>query len=128
ELPVEARQEAPRLLRARRPLPHAPGTCASARSTAASGVGARSTPSISQPGSTTTTGRPSLRAKPISASVPQLPPTAITASPLATTARFRACPDPRDDDVIDPLVRAAAILARQDPDRRPARGLRAAAR
>ena len=40
------------------------------------------------------TGRPSRIANAISASVPQLPPTAITASPDAATARFRAWPMP----------------------------------
>ena len=40
------------------------------------------------------TGRPSRFAKAISVSVPQLPPTAITASPDAATAKFRICPSP----------------------------------
>ena len=47
-----------------------------------------------QPGSRMTTRRLSLRANPISESVPQLPPTAITTSPEAATARFRAWPMP----------------------------------
>src|SRR5207253_2901153 len=89
KLPVEPRHEPAWLLRPGRRVPHPHETCASARSTASSGVAARSTPTISHPGSTTTTGLPSVRANAISASVPQLPPTAITASPLATTARFR---------------------------------------
>ena len=38
--------------------------------------------------------RPNIRARPISESVPHSPPTAITASPEATTARFRAWPIP----------------------------------
>lgn len=37
-----------------------------------------------------TTGRPMLRAWPISDSVPQPPPMAIVTSPEATTATFRA--------------------------------------
>src|SRR5205809_800386 len=81
----------------RRPaLPHTPGASRqlSAKATASSGVSVRGTPSSSKPGSRITTGRPSTWAKPISASVPHLPPTAITASPEATTARFRACPTP----------------------------------
>ena len=65
-----------------------------ASSTACSGVFARRTPSTGRPGSRITTRRPSIDAYAISASVPQLPPTAITASPLAATARFRACPTP----------------------------------
>src|SRR5205085_11493861 len=94
ELVVEPRHEAARPLRPRRAgSGHAP-TSASARSTASAGVAARSTPSIPQPCSRITTGRPSVRANPISASVPQRPPTAITASPLATTARLRAWPIP----------------------------------
>src|SRR5205807_4165284 len=43
---------------------------ASANSTDSSGVTARFTPSTSQPGSSTTTGRPGVSPKPISASVP----------------------------------------------------------
>ena len=101
---------------------------ASARRPPRPGVAARSTPSTAQPGSSTTTGRPSRRAKAISASVPQLPPTAIAAAPEATTARFRAWPMPGDDDVVDPRVRVLRPLAGQDPDRRPARLLRAARR
>ena len=69
-------------------------TAPSASSTASAGVCARTVPSISQPGSSTTTRRPSVSASPISASVPYRPPTAITASPDATTARLRACPIP----------------------------------
>ncbi len=71
-----------------------PVTRLSTRSTASAGVSARSIPSSSQPGSRTTTGRPSRIANPISARVPQLPPTAITASPEPATARLRACPMP----------------------------------
>src|SRR5215831_11903486 len=62
----------------------------SASSTASAGVAARDTPGRSSPGSRITTGRPSRSANAISAVVPQLPPTAITASPDAATARFRA--------------------------------------
>src|SRR5947208_1869847 len=93
ELVVEPRHEAARLLRPGRLRGHE-ATRETARSTASSGVDARSTPSICQPGSRITTGRPSVRAKPISASVPHRPPTAITASPLATAARLRAWPIP----------------------------------
>jgi len=48
------------------------------------------TPSIAGAGPTSTTGRPSFRASAISEAVPHSPPTAITASALAATARFRA--------------------------------------
>ena len=70
-----------------------------ASSTASAGVTARRTPSSSPPSggaisqvSSRITGRPRLRARPISLSVPQAPPTAITTSPLATTLRLRAWP------------------------------------
>jgi hypothetical protein len=72
----------------------------SAALTASSGVLAsvmpRSVPARLRSGqlSSATTGRPSLRAKAISDSVPHSPPIAITASPEATTARLRACPIP----------------------------------
>lgn len=36
--------------------------------------------------------------------------------------------DPCDDDVVDPFVRVGARLAREDPNRRAARRLRAARR
>src|SRR6185437_15545375 len=48
-----------------------------ASSTASSGDEARAMPSTGRPGSRMTTLRPSLDAKPISAIVPQLPPTAM---------------------------------------------------
>ena len=51
-------------------------------------------PSIAGPWPSSTTGRPSFRANATSDAVPHSPPTAITASPLATTARLRACPIP----------------------------------
>ncbi len=75
---------------------------ASARATASRAVEAGVTPgppSISPIPETSqllraTTGRPRLRAWATSLSVPHSPPTAIAASPEATTARLRACPVP----------------------------------
>ena len=81
-------------------------------------------PSSSQPGSRMTTGRPSSIANPISASVPQLPPTAITASPDAATARFRACPMPGDDAWSIHSFASAPALAGENADRRASRLLR----
>ena len=67
----------------------------SARSTASSGRFRPVDPfQLPGPAPGSTTGRPSRIAKAISASVPQLPPTAITASPEPATARLRACPSP----------------------------------
>ena len=93
-----------RRLRGRRALaqgrrrPDVPHASARARliasSTASSGVVARLDAFHRKPGSRITTGRPSRIAKAISVSVPQLPPTAITASPDAATAKFRMCPSP----------------------------------
>ena len=82
--------------RGRAPLSRAAATRGrrSASSTASAALAATSTPSTAGAPSSATTGRPSRRANAISASVPQLPPTAITASPDAATARFRACPIP----------------------------------
>ncbi len=65
----------------------------SASSTASAGVEAWWRPSRSGP-TRTTTGRPILRARAISESVPQPWPMAIAAWPEAATARFRPCPAP----------------------------------
>ena len=54
-------------------------------------------------------------AKPISASVPQLPPSAITASARGGDGEVARVPDPGHDDVVDPFVRLCAALALQDP-------------
>src|SRR3712207_7826128 len=63
-------------------------------SIASSGVEATLTCSPSSQLLSATTGRPILRANPISESVPYSPPTAMIASPEQTTARFLACPVP----------------------------------
>ena len=86
------------------------------------------TPSTSEPGSRITTGRPrrdgetDLRER--------APATADRDHGVARgdDREVPRMPDAGDDDVVDPLVRPGARLAREDPDRRPARGLRAARR
>ena len=109
--------------RSRRPVPVSAFWRARARAvaTASSGVAARVIPSPSscQPGSRTTTDRPSLRASPISASVPHSPPIAIDRVAARDDGEIAGVPDPRDDRVLDPLVGLEPRLARHDPDRRP---------
>ena len=117
-------------------LAPSPGHAADDRaaSTASSGVSASTIPR-SVPASLrsfqlriATTGRPSLRAKAISESVPHSPPTAITACPEATTARFRAWPVPGRDGVGDVRVGVRGREGGEDrrarcrpPPRRPSR-------
>ena len=68
------------------------------------------------------TVRPSARAWPISESVPHSPPTAITTSPEATTARLRAWPMPVATTSVQSRIRLRDRVARErsrSPRRRP---------
>ena len=92
---VPARDRADRE-RGREPLPRAAATrglVAPARRPRRASPRSRSPPPRERPPARRRP-RPSSLANAISASVPQLPPTAITASPEAATARLRACPIP----------------------------------
>ena len=85
-------------------------------------------PSTRGPGSTTTTRPTELASQGDLGSVPHSPPTAITASPLATTARLRAWPIPVATACSIHSFASAARLARDDADRRPPGFLGAARR
>ena len=61
--------------------------------------------------------------EPISASVPQRPPTAMTASPDATTARLRPCPIPVTTTWSIHSFARARVSSGEDPDRRASGGL-----
>ena len=65
--------------------------------------------------------RPIVRARPISESVPHSPPTAITASPEATTARLRAWPMPVATTWVQNRFASLELVPGDDPDRRAPR-------